>query len=117
MPASAPVSMALSVEQKTDMARPYTDAIPAEKLPDYPSGLIIYLSFEELKKLGFGRGELQGGVKVTGQFNGTVMDSGSKFVNGMQQFTASIQIQDLSLSRGEEQNRASALFGSTQKTE
>lgn len=104
------VSMAHTVDEKVEMGKPFTDARDPDKLPDYPSGLQIYLSFEDLQKLGFAKDGLEGGTRCVGTFAAVVTDGGGTFANGMLKRRASIQITDLGLEKAPEQNKADVMF-------
>lgn len=105
------VSMAKSVSEKEDAARPMTDPIPLEKIPDYPYGLTIYIGTEEMKKLGLNADGLKSGQRVTGQFVGQVTDTSATMVNGLTQYRCSIQIQDLGLEQQAEKPASEIMYG------
>lgn len=105
------VSMAKSLRQKQDEAKPYDERDPAD-IEDYAYGLSIHLSHEELAKLGFARGELDAGmmVKIAGEALVTNVDA--RQVNGVKRFSASLQIQKLGAEINKEEDaRADTLFG------
>lgn len=105
------VSMAKTVREKQDASRPMTEPAPTENMPDYPYGLTLSLDTESLKKLGFARGQLKPGDQVIGKFIGMVTSSSATSVNGIQQFTAALQIQDLAVERvPDEDSRATSLY-------
>lgn len=106
-------SMAKTVSEKEDEARPFTAGTPIDQISDYPSGLTLYLTSDELKKLGLNTTGLAAGTRVQGQFTGTVTSAGADLQNSLAMHRATIQIQDLGLEvAAPEKDRAETLFGS-----
>lgn len=105
------VSMAKTVKEKQKEATPW-DEREAEDIEDYPYGLAITLSHEELQKLGFARGELDAGMVLDLVGKAQITNVDARQVNGVKRFSASMQIQQLGVSIDtKEDERADNLFG------
>lgn len=106
------VSMAKTVQEKQDAARPWTEGTPVEKMDDYPYGLTLRLEADELKKLGLNRGQLDPGKKVVGQFVAVITAASASIAGGLSSHSATLQIQELAVEpEPEEDTRAESLFG------
>lgn len=90
-------SMAISTAEKVEMGRPMTAGISADKLPDYPHGLTLFISFEDMQKLALANEGLQGGQRVAGQFTGIVTAMSGDLENQILKRRATVQITDLAL--------------------
>lgn len=106
------VSMALTPDEKERESRPYSEPAPLEEVNDYPYGLTIHLSANELKKLGFARGTLVPGDRLNIVGVGMVTSSHAETKNTIDTFSAGIQFQQLGIEKIDKpDNRAAALFG------
>lgn len=108
------VSMALSVAEKTDAARPFTDGQSPEDMVDYPQGLTLFIGTDELAKMGLNTGKLDAGNKVQGTFAGLVTGVNAQRVNGVVKYRCTIQITDLGLEPQPEQDRGETIYGANQ---
>lgn len=112
MPAKL-TDMAISVAEKVDASRPFTAGTPPEEMPDYPHGLTIYLTTDDLMRLGINKTKLDAEERVVGNFIGAVTDVNTNRVNGQVKYRCTIQIQQLGLELQPEQDRADQIYGKT----
>lgn len=103
-------SMAISTAEKVEMGRPMTSDIPADKLPDYPHGLQLFISYEDMQKLSLANEGLQGGQRVTGQFTGIVTSMSGDLQNTILKRRATVQITDLALEVTAGEDKADVLY-------
>lgn len=103
-----PVSLAHTNSEKAEMASPET---PMEEYDDYPYGLTLHLSNSSLKKLGYGDGKLQPGMKVALMGVAMVSSADARSINTAREHSASLQVQSLALAPPEpEKSRSDALY-------
>lgn len=106
-----PISMALTDKEKVEKADFKPDATD---IPDYPYGLRIILSQEEMRKIGSIRDQLDSEVRVSLVGKGKVVSTSSESVMGMTERSVTIQITDLALEIFEEgPSRADRLYGNS----
>jgi len=90
-----PVSLAKTPKEKVKESLRISDGPNAEDLEDYSYSLSIRLSFSELQKLGFGRGQLESGMMVNFIGSGLITSTNTEMINGLARHEASLQIQTL----------------------
>ena len=116
MPARTPVSMGFTPQEKIDQAEEMSSGPSPEDMVDYPYGLRIHLSHEELQKLGYASEGLTPGTRVALVGYAVVKDASAEQVNTMTKRNASLQITDLAVEAApEETDRAAALYGGADK--
>lgn len=112
MPAKL-TSMAKTPRERQDDARPWEERA-AEEMPDYPYGLSINLEYESMQKLGLVGKGLKPGDKLTITAVGSVTSARAEMINGINEQSVSIQLQEMATEPVDEapDARSNILFGS-----
>lgn len=109
-----PVSMARTVKEKQNLARPF-DERPAEEIDDYPYHLTITLTRSELQKLGMNRGQLETGDMVALVGVAMVTSTSAEMVNSMEERTVVLHIHELGIELVDEiPSQAQRMYGDSQ---
>jgi len=106
------VSLARSPKEKIEQQKRYSEGTPADEMEDYPWGLTLRLSHEELQKLGMASMQIESGALYDLIGKAIVEGVTTKVVNGMKQNTIELQVTALALEPSTpEVPRSTALYG------